>query len=190
METLVSKYGYWLIALGTFFEGEIILVWGGFWAQLGRLSLPLVMACAYAGTVLGEFGLYCLGRWQGQWLFQRVGILRRNLPRIQRFSERFGTWGIFIGRYFYSVRSVGNIFYGMSRMPWGTFIWATLLSCAIWTVVVSLAGYLFGKAATLVLDEIKRYEIYLLAAVVVIFLVAYLVRSYERDRIPRLSDLP
>jgi membrane protein DedA with SNARE-associated domain len=78
----------------------------------------------------------------------------------------------------------------MSRMPWVTFIWATLASCAIWTVAVSLAGFLFGKAATLVLDEIKRYEFFLLAGIALVFIIAYLVRRFERDRIPKLSDLP
>lgn len=190
MESLIAKYGYLLIAVGTFLEGEIILIWGGFWAQLGRLSLPLVMLFAYLGTVLGEFGLYLLGRWRGRWLFDRFGPLKRSLPRLERFTERFGVWGIFLGRYFYTVRSMGNIFYGMVRMPWLNFIWATLASCAIWTVVVSLAGYLFGKAAALVLDEIKRYEHWLLGGVALVFLAAWLVRRLERDRLARLRDIP
>ena len=190
MESLIAKYGYLLIAAGTFLEGEIILIWGGLWAQMGRLSLPLVMLSAYAGTVLGEFGLFCLGRWKGRDLFQRFGPFRRILPRLERFAQHYGIWGIFIGRYFYTVRSVGNVFYGMSRMPWLTFIWATLLSCALWTAVVAMAGYLFGKAAALVLDEIKHYEGFLLAGILAAFLAAWVIRSLKRDRLARLRDIP
>jgi membrane protein DedA with SNARE-associated domain len=190
MESLIAKYGYLMIAVGTFLEGEIILIWGGLWAQMGRLSLPLVMLFAYTGTVLGEFSLYCLGRWRGRWLFERFAPFRRILPRLERFAQRYGVWGIFIGRYFYTVRSVGNVFYGMSRMPWWTFIWATLLSCAIWTAAVATAGYLFGQAVALVLDEIKRYEGFLLAGILAVFLAAWLFRRLERGRIARLRDIP
>jgi membrane protein DedA with SNARE-associated domain len=190
MESLIAKYGYLLIAVGTFLEGEIILIWGGLWAQMGRLSLPLVMLSAYVGTVLGEFGLYCLGRWKGRSLFQRFGPFRRVQPRLESFTARYGIWAIFVGRYFYTFRSIGNVFYGMNRMPWPTFIWATLLSCALWTVVVSMAGYLFGKAAALVLDEIKRYEGFLLAGVLLVFLAAWIIRSLKRDRLSRLRDIP
>ncbi len=190
MESLISKYGYLLVAIGTFLEGEIILIWGGFWAHLGRLSLPLVMAFAYLGTVLGEMSLFCLGRWRGRWLFSRFPPFRDALPRLERFTARYGVWGIFLGRYFYTLRSIGNVFYGMNRMPWGTFIWATLLSCAVWTVVVSLAGFLFGRAAALFFNEIKRYEHWLLAGVALVFLAGWLVRRLERERISRLRDIP
>lgn len=157
---------------------------------MGRLSLPLVMVSAYAGTVLGEFGLYCLGRWKGRDLFRRFALFRRVQPRMERFTSRYGIWAIFVGRYFYTFRSIGNVFYGMNRMPWWTFIWATLSSCAIWTVVVALAGFLFGKAAALVLDEIKHYEHWLLAAVIAAFLAAWLVRRWEKNRLSKLADLP
>jgi len=190
METLISKYGYLFIALGTILEGEIVLVWGGLWAHLGRLSLPLVMASAYLGTVLGEFGLYLLGRYRGPWLFQHLSFFRQARPQMERFAARYGVWAIFLGRYFYSFRSIGNVFYGLNRMPLGTFAWATLSSCALWTVAVALAGYLFGRAAALVLDEIKRYEYHLLAFIALLFLLAFLLRRHLKKRSEKFADLP
>ena len=46
MEQFVATYGYAAIALGTFFEGETILVIGGFLAHRGYLGLPGVIAGA------------------------------------------------------------------------------------------------------------------------------------------------
>lgn len=190
MEHLISQYGYWVIALGTFLEGEIILVLGGFWAHLGRLSLGWVMFAAYLGTVIGEAALYFLGRWRGPELFDRFQFLSRNLPRIKRFTQRFGTWAIYIGRYFYTIRSIGNIFYGASGMPLKRFLPATLLSCAVWTITVTMAGYVFGQAAEVLFNDLKRYEYYLIAVVVFVFLAAWLVKRWSRNQNTRISDLP
>ncbi len=145
---------------------------------------------ALTETVRGEFGLYLLGRWKGRWLFERLDPLRKTPHRLERFASLFGVWGIFLGCYFYTVRSMGNIFYGMARLPWWTFIWATLSSCALLTVVVAMAGYLFCNAAALLLDEIKHYEGFLLAGILAIFLVAWFIRIIERDRLARLKDIP
>ena len=41
---LVQDYGYTAIAIGTFLEGEAILLSGGFAAHRGYLSLPIVIA--------------------------------------------------------------------------------------------------------------------------------------------------
>lgn len=187
---MISNYGYWIIAAGTFLEGEIILVLGGFWAHLGRLDLSGVLISAYMGTVIGETSLYALGRWKGPRLFERFQFLSRHLPRIKKFTAKFGVWAIYIGRYFYTIRSIGNIFYGASGMPVRKFIPATLLSCAIWTITVAAAGYVFGQAAEVLFNDLKRYEHILIIAVVAIFLIAWLIKRWSRDKNNRISDLP
>ncbi|HYB20914.1 MAG TPA: hypothetical protein VEH09_08285 [Thermodesulfobacteriota bacterium] len=39
-ERLFDTYGYWAILVGTFFEGETVLILGGFVASQGYLNLP------------------------------------------------------------------------------------------------------------------------------------------------------
>lgn len=62
-------------------------------------------------------------------------------------------------------------------------------SCAIFTVEISLTGFLFGKAAALALDEIKHYEHWMLAGVAVVVLVSYIIKRIERYRIERLREI-
>ena len=50
-EELIQRFGYAAIIVGTFLEGETILVIGGFAAYRGYLSLPLVMVCALLGSL-------------------------------------------------------------------------------------------------------------------------------------------
>ena len=50
LEYLVTTYGYPVIAIGTFLEGESILVLGGFAAHSGYLELPRFMGSRFMGS--------------------------------------------------------------------------------------------------------------------------------------------
>jgi membrane protein DedA with SNARE-associated domain len=50
------------VLVGAFFEGETIVVLGGFAAHRGDLVLPGVIAGAFAGSLAGDQFAYFLGR--------------------------------------------------------------------------------------------------------------------------------
>ena len=54
LEYLILTYGYAALLIGTFFEGETILIIGGLTAHLGYLQLPLVMVIAFIGSFSGD----------------------------------------------------------------------------------------------------------------------------------------
>lgn len=54
METFVQTYGYWAILIGTFLEGETILVLGGLAAHMGYMDLNGVILAAFAGSLSGD----------------------------------------------------------------------------------------------------------------------------------------
>lgn len=76
MEQLVTDYGYLAILIGTFLEGEVILVIGGFLVHRGYLDLPVVIAVAFIGTLVGDQLYFNLGRTRGK-----------------RFTAKNGPWG-------------------------------------------------------------------------------------------------
>ena len=66
LEELVRNYGYIIIVIGTFLEGETILVVAGFLAYSGYLQLPFVILAGFAGTFAGDQLYFYLGRYQGK----------------------------------------------------------------------------------------------------------------------------
>ncbi|MBW2474086.1 MAG: hypothetical protein JRE56_05770 [Deltaproteobacteria bacterium] len=54
MESYIEHFGYLAILIGTFLEGETILILGGFAAHRGYLDLSLVIISAFIGTVFGD----------------------------------------------------------------------------------------------------------------------------------------
>ncbi len=65
LQELVSNYGYLAIGVGTFLEGETILVLGGLAAHRGFLQLPWVVVCAFLGAFSGHQLYFHIGRHKG-----------------------------------------------------------------------------------------------------------------------------
>ncbi|MDO8590670.1 MAG: DedA family protein, partial [bacterium] len=61
----IVSYGYVAILLGSFFEGETILIIGGLAVHQGLLDLPLVFLCSLAGTLVSDNTFFLLGRYKG-----------------------------------------------------------------------------------------------------------------------------
>lgn len=66
LEHLIEQYGYIAILIGTFLEGETILILGGIAAKLAYLKLPWVIFWSFVGTLCGDQLFFFLGRFHGQ----------------------------------------------------------------------------------------------------------------------------
>src|SRR5690606_41255131 len=62
---LLQQYGYAAVFVGTFVEGESMVVLGGYGAHRHYLRLEWVIAAAFAAAVVSDQLYYRLGRWQG-----------------------------------------------------------------------------------------------------------------------------
>ncbi len=66
LETFLATYGYPVLIIGVFFEGETVMVLAGVAAHMGYLSLPWVVVCGFGGTLLGDQLYFYLGRRHGK----------------------------------------------------------------------------------------------------------------------------
>jgi hypothetical protein len=68
------------------------------------------------------------------------------LERLEGLFERHGGKAVFAARFFSVSRLLEALVAGMSRMPWGTFLFYSVLSGAVWATAVVLVGYFFGES--------------------------------------------
>ena len=68
---MIQKNGYLSILIGTFLEGETILVLGGLAAHRGYLSLAGVIMAAFIGSLCGDQLFFYLGRRHSQAVLAR-----------------------------------------------------------------------------------------------------------------------
>jgi len=164
----LEAYGYLFLFLGTFFEGEAVLILAGYFAFQGTLSLPGVILTALGGSFLGDQFYFYLGRWRGKWLLSLVASLAKKLRRALRLIEKYGSFVAFISRYTYGLRIVLPIVLGMTNLASRRFLALNFLSAVSWAVLFSLAGFFFGKSASLFIEDLDRYEPYIVLVLLAI----------------------
>ncbi|MCX7016875.1 MAG: DedA family protein, partial [Candidatus Sumerlaeota bacterium] len=72
LEHLLSTYGYLALFIGTFLEGETILIIAGVAASEGLLDIQWAILSAFAGSLLGDQLLFFIARYHGDWLLSRL----------------------------------------------------------------------------------------------------------------------
>lgn len=159
LEELVSNYGYFAILIGTFLEGETILVLGGFAAHRGFLELPWVMVAAFLGSFCGDQLYFFLGRSKGEQLLNKRPAWKAKSARVLSLMDRHQVALILGFRFLYGVRTVTPFLLGSAGIAPARFIVLNMIGASIWAVVVGSLGYLFGSAIEVVLGDIKHYEL-------------------------------
>src|SRR5688572_7156243 len=161
-ESLLEQFGYLAVFVGTFLEGEAILVAAGFFASRGYLDVFLVTVVAFGGAYVGHLFWFWLGRVHGVKLLDRFPRMKRHFGKGIRIFERYGAAAIIITQWLYGLRITAAVIIGMSRISIVKFLVYEAVSCAIWAVIITAAGFYFGRAIEAVLGRVENIEKYAL----------------------------
>jgi len=179
---VVQDYGYPAVLVGTFLEGETILILGGLAAHLGYLSLKWVVACAFVGTLFGDQLFFLLGRRHGQAVLARFPSWKPRAERVFAILERHQNILILGFRFVYGLRTVTPFAIGVSNVSYVRFAALNLIGAAVWASLIGLGGFYFGQALEAILGNVKRYEIALGGVIVAIAVVLWLIRFVRQRR--------
>jgi membrane protein DedA with SNARE-associated domain len=167
LQAFLQDYGYLALFIGTFFEGETILVLAGFLASRGYLDINLVMLTAAGGGYLGDQMWYFLGRRKGRQILARKphweALGEQALNHLRRYPD---IWVLGF-RFVYGLRTVMPVAIGISGYPPLRFLLLNAISAIIWAIVLGAAAFHLGSALELVLEDIKHYEVWVLGALLI-----------------------
>jgi membrane protein DedA with SNARE-associated domain len=177
---LLARYGYAAVLVGSFFEGETIVLMGGFSVHQGYLHLPGVIACAFAGSLAGDQIAYLLGRRYGEPVLERRPKWRPHVELVRHRLENHGTWLLVFFRFLYGLRNIVPFAAGLTGIRPRKFIPLNVLGAALWAPTITILGYLFGQAFEKVLVHARRYEEFALIALVVVGLVLFAISHFRK----------
>ncbi len=158
----LETYGYIFLFLGTFLEGEAVLVLAGYFAFQAKLNIFGVILTAFTGSFLGDQFYFYLGRWRGRWLIGMFPSMSGKFRRGLKLIEKYGSFVAFISRYTYGFRILLPVILGITRLSRIKFLYLNLCSAFTWAIIFSLAGFLFGKSASFFIEDLDRYEPYVI----------------------------
>ncbi|MGB2769688.1 MAG: DedA family protein [Candidatus Zixiibacteriota bacterium] len=182
MEDLIIKFGYPALFVGSFLEGESVLIAAGFLARGGYLNLKLVMLVALTATYIADVSLYFLGRAKGKGIITKFPIARAYYPKVKTLFDKYGIWAIFITRYLYGLRLASAATFGLMKMKRRNYLPFNLLSCMIWAVLMGGLGYLFGASLEALIGQVKHYEKIVVAFIILVGLSVWLFRRAQSRR--------
>jgi membrane protein DedA with SNARE-associated domain len=182
VETFIQNYGYLAILVGTFFEGETILILGGFAAQRGYLELPWVIAVAFIGTLCADQTFFILGRWHSRAFLARRPKWNARIAKAEQLLKRFKILLMLVFRFLYGLRSVTPFAIGMSTVPARQFVPLNAIGASVWAVVVGTGGYLSGDAIEAFLGDIRHLDLEVFIGIATIGILIWLVRFYRQRK--------
>jgi membrane protein DedA with SNARE-associated domain len=197
---LIEQGGYFGILALMFLENlfppipsEVIMPLAGFLAARGELNLFGVVVAGTLGSFLGALPWYYAGARLGE-------------ERMRRLAARHGRWltlsgddvleagvwfrahgrkAVFFGRLVPAIRTLISVPAGIAQMPFASFAFYTLAGSAIWTFVLTLAGYLLHAEYDRVADYLDPGSNIVLGTIMAIYLYRLLRngrRAGERQR--------
>lgn len=145
---------------------EVVLPLAGALAARGHFSLPLVVAVAGLGSLLGAVILYGFGAWArthgGRRMVLAVGryafLTADDLDQAEDWFARYRALAVFTGRFVPIVRSLISIPAGYNAMPLGQFVVLTAIGATAWCAALATAGWVLGDNWPLVRGLLSRYE--------------------------------
>ena len=96
---------------------------------------------------------FWIARRFGASLFARFPRLERAVQVAARLADRYHVWMILFHRYPHGIRGVAGFAYGMSRIPWPTFLVLNFIAAGVWACAVVSAGYAFGRLSEKAMND-------------------------------------
>ncbi len=133
-----------VIVVGTFILEDAATVLTAMRAEEGLIPMVYALGALFVGIVLGDLGLYGLGRlsaWTG-W-FQQFLPECRTLPARQWLDGRVGM-AVFTSRFLPGMRLPTYTACGYLAVPFAPFVLASVVATLIWTTLLFGVSLSFG----------------------------------------------
>ena len=189
-EYLVSHYGYVALVVGTFLEGETVLIAAGFAAHGGYLELQWVILTACVGTLAGDQFYFFLGRTKGKTFLHRRPAWETKVKRVLKLFDQYRTSVVLGFRFMYGLRTVTPFAFGLSGISISRFFILNVIGALAWSVVVALVGYLFGAAARAVMVDVRRYEHWIIIGILWTGALVYIIHFLRKRETDRMEGRP
>ncbi len=180
LETIVRDYGYLALLIGTFLEGETILLVAGFLAHSGHLDISLCILAAFVGSLSGDQCAFYIGRFKGKQFVENRPKWKERVGRVHAMLERFHEALILTFRFFYGLRNLTPFILGTTDISGLKFFILNAIGAAIWAVTFAFAGFFFGTVVASVLKDIHNIELIILLVVCLVGGVVWLVRKRKK----------
>lgn len=188
LSELLTRYGYLAVFIGTFLEGETVLLIAGTLAHEGYLALVPVCLCAFAGSLGSDQLMYVIGRRYGGSFLASRPHLRKAADKVAPMLQRHDTAFILAFRFAYGLRNVAPMLIGMQGVSPRRFLMLNAMGALIWAVLFCVLGYFMGSALETMFGKMDIRHHLVLAVLLLCAVAAALLTFWRRWKARRNRD--
>jgi membrane protein DedA with SNARE-associated domain len=160
-----------------------VLIAAGFLAYSGYLNVYLVIIIATGASYIGHGAFFLIAfKRRAAFINFAQRFIKINLQKLESLMAQYGIAAIFISQWIYGFRLMSAAVLGLSRMGKKKYFSFLLISCLIWAIICTYAGYFFGSALKDILGDIKEYEMPIAGGVMVVGFIIWLIRDVKKRK--------
>ena len=169
-----------------FLPGDYLVFLAGVFCGTGILDVPILilLTCMFTAAVLGSLVGYIFGKYFGgifenredSWFFKK-----KHLETTRKYFEKYGSKTLIISRFLPIVRTFAPILAGLVKMSFPSFLINNVVGGAIWIVVLTGGGFLFGERFPGIVDYVQYIILFFLAITTFTVIKGYLNAKKEMN---------
>jgi len=182
LQLFLIKYGLLAIFLAAVVEADVVPVLAGALAHLGYVNAILALMVLTSGALAGD----CLWFFAGRHYSNRIQSKRIYLrmgPAVERLTSRIGLWQIPASHLIYGTRVATMILFGIRRLRVSRFVVTDGFACLAVSTTLFALGFGLSASTTQIIGHVKRIELFMLCAVLLLGLTFHLVSRITRTRL-------
>jgi membrane protein DedA with SNARE-associated domain len=182
-----------LCGLGLPIPEDITIIASGYLSYIGELELfPSFVVCM-SGVLVGDFTIYCIGRFFGLRITQKKIFKKiftdERINRATHFSQKYGGKTIFFARFLPGLRAPIYLTAGFIKVSILKFLILDSLAALVSVPFILYVAHYFGeeiKSAITVISHAKNWAAIILVLVVVAFMLTKKWRKHAAQKMNAL----
>jgi membrane protein DedA with SNARE-associated domain len=166
---------------------DMVIVFGGSLAGMGRIDFFGALGAATAGSTLGFVTMFGIGHWFGVKILEsgRLSFIpREGVNKVEVWFRKYGNWIIIINRFLTGTRAVVSFFAGMSHMRLLQTTVLCFLSALVWNMILVSSGNYLGQNWEKIGAYLATYTqtVTTIVIIIVLVLVAKYIHGKKKGR--------
>ena len=179
---LLREWGYLVILIWTFLEGETIVIIAGWLSASVELKPWLIALCAFIGSFCSDQVMFSLGKYKGADVLRYFPRVAKNMDKAARLFKKYDTALILGFRFVYGVRNITPIMLGISGVSHKKFFILNLIGASVWAATFTYGGLYMGKAFMKIMDHVGHGIFYVIIAVIAVAALLWFFRARHNVR--------
>lgn len=174
---LLKDYGYAIIFVWTFLEGETIVIIAGWLSASVGLKPHFIALCAFCGSFASDQVMFSLGKYKGKASLERFPRIAKNMDKAAALFKKYDTVLILGFRFVYGVRNITPIMLGISGVSHKKFFFLNFIGASVWAVTFTYGGLFLGKAFMKAAGKVGHGIFFIIIGVVLLAGLIWFIRA-------------